>query len=130
MKILLSNRGNIAISIPIMLVAVMMVLTFALQVYPTFVHKQKLDSYAAELCRVAELSGRVGEETAAKQFRLNQVMNISPSVVWSKNGKIQLNDSINVTCTITDHIKFFGGIGSIPVTITGKATGQSEVYWK
>ncbi|MBW7573174.1 DUF4320 family protein [Caproiciproducens faecalis] len=130
MRYIKSRRGDTIISLPILVMAIAFCVAFFLKVSPAFLVKQKLDTYAGELCRVAEISGRVGTETAEKEEKLNQSIGISPNVEWSKTGTIQLNDTITVTCTTTYNLGLFGNVGSFPVTLQGKASGQSEVYWK
>lgn len=130
MKLLRSQRGEMMITVCVILISCMMVLAFFLRVYPVFLHKQQLDTYASELCRVAEVSGRIGAETTDKEQKLNQIMGISPDVTWNTSGEVQLNGTITVTCSLTDNIGLWGGFGSFPITVQGRATGQSEVYDK
>ena len=130
MKLLRSKRGEMLVTVSVVLMVAMTVVAFSTKLYPVFLHKQQLDTYAGELCRVAEISGRVGDETVAKEEKLNAEMKISPNVAWNTSGKVQLNGEITVTCTITENIGLWGGFGSFPITIQGRATGQSEVYWK
>ena len=125
-----SKRGEMMVTLCIIVVVAMTVIAFALKVYPVLVQKQQLDTYATELCRVAAISGRVGDETTDKKQKLNQQMGISPTITWSKAGNIQLNDTIEVKCSLTKNLGLFGGFGSFPITITGKASEESEVYWK
>ena len=130
MKLLRSKRGEMLVTVSVVLMVAMTVVAFSTKLYPVFLHKQQLDTYAGELCRVAEISGRVGDETVAKEEKLNAEMKTSPNVAWNTSGKVQLNGEITVTCTITENIGLWGGFGSFPITIQGRATGQSEVYWK
>jgi hypothetical protein len=129
MKVLNSNRGDMLIGVTVIVFMSMFVIAFALRVFPVFIEKQQLDTYASELCRVAAISGRVGSETNARMGKLNQTYNLSPSVTWSKTGRIQLNEEITVQCSVTRNIGF-GGIGPFSVPLTGRASGRSEVYWK
>ncbi len=130
MKLLRSKRGEMLVTVSVVLMVAMTVVAFSTKLYPVFLHKQQLDTYAGELCRVAEISGRVGDETVAKEEKLNAEMKISPNIAWNTSGKVQLNGEITVTCTMTENIGLWGGFGSFPITIQGRATGQSEVYWK
>lgn len=130
MKLLRSKRGEMLVTVSVVLMVAMTVVAFSTKLYPVFLHKQQLDTYAGELCRVAEISGRVGDETVAKEEKLNGEMKISPNVAWNTSGNVQLNGEITVTCTMTENIGLWGGFGSFPITIQGRATGQSEVYWK
>jgi hypothetical protein len=129
-QLLKSDRGEIIITVAVITMAVMYAIAVGFRLYPIFLHQQQLNTYANELCRVAEISGRVGPETQQEQEKLNQTMHLEPQVSWSTTGKVQLNDDITVTCSLTEHIDLFGGLGSIPITLHSTATGQSEVYWK
>lgn len=104
-------------------------LAFGMKYFPVFVRWQQMNTYANELCRVAEVSGRIGDETAQEQERLNDVLKVSPDIKWNTSGKVQQNDEINVTCTVPVVINF-GSFGSHTFMVPGRATGQSEVYWK
>ena len=130
MKLLRSKRGEMLVTVSVVLMVAMTVVAFSTKLYPVFLHKQQLDTYAGELCRVAEISGRVGDETVAKEEKLDAEMKISPNIAWNTSGNVQLNGEITVTCTMTENIGLWGGFGSFPITIQGRATGQSEVYWK
>lgn len=130
MKLLQSQLGEMMVSTSIILMVIMTGIGFAMKLYPVFLDKQQLDTYASQLCRVAEVSGRIGTETEQKEEKLNQVTGISPEVEWNRSGNVQLGGTITVTCSLTKDIGLFGGFGSFPVPVQGHATGQSEVYWK
>jgi hypothetical protein len=130
LKLLKSQRGEIMVTACVIMMVTMYVIALGMRLYPVFLKGQQLNTYASELCRVAEFSGRIGDETTKKQQKLNQVMKISPDVSWNTSGNIQQAGEIEVTCTLTENIGLFGGFGSFPFPIHGHATGQSEVYWK
>ncbi|MVB10441.1 hypothetical protein CAFE_11300 [Caprobacter fermentans] len=130
LKYLKSKRGDSVITAPFAVLLVMFLTAFFIKVSPVIVRIQNLNTYANELCRVAELSGRVGSETTEKEKQLNKVMGMSPEISWSKTGTIQLNETVSVTCSTTYELGLFGDIGSYPVAINGHAEGSSEVYHK
>jgi hypothetical protein len=130
MKCLKSSRGEILVGVAVLIYISMFIIAFAFHTLPVFTVKHQLDSYAEELCRTAAVSGEVGSKTNARLEKLNELYNLSPTITWSKTGKIQLNEEISVECTVTKELGLFGGIGSFPVRLVGKATGRSEVYWK
>jgi hypothetical protein len=105
------------------------VIALAVNVLPVFTAKQSLDTYATELVREAEITGRVGSETTARAAVLTDRLGIAPEIAWSRTGKLQLNQEVTVTLTFHTDIGF-GGLGSFPIELTAKATGRSEVYWK
>ena len=107
----------------------MLFIALVVTVFPVFVAKHQLDIFASELIREAEIAGRVGSETTAKANSLREQTGLGPAVSWSRTGNIQLNTEVTVTLTAQYDIGFFN-FGSFPITLTSKATGKSEVYWK
>ena len=99
-------------------------------VLPVFIAKQQLDTFATELMREAEISGRIGTETDRRAAALREKTGIDPQISWSDSGQIQLNQEVTVTLTLQKDIGLFGNFGSFPVTLRSQATGKSEVYWK
>lgn len=47
----------------VLVLCAMLVIALAVKVLPVYVAKQQLDTFAAELVREAEITGRVGSET-------------------------------------------------------------------
>ena len=130
LKLIKSRRGEGYIDVAVLVLCVMLVIALAVRVLPVYVTKNKLDTYAAELCREAEIAGRVGSETTMRAQVLSERMGIEPDISWSKSGNIQLNQEFTVTVTLQTDLGLFGGFGSFPVTLQAKASGKSEVYHK
>lgn len=128
-KVLTSTRGSIIFEASAMLILVVMVLALALHTFPVFIAKQQLDTYASELCRTAELAGEIGTETTDKEEKLSEQTGLRPEVTWSRTGKIPLDGTFTLTCTIQKDIGF-ANFGSFPVTLKAVQEGRSEVYWK
>lgn len=129
-KILKSKRGEGYIDVCVLVLCAMLVIALAVQVLPVFIAKNQLDTYATELCREAEISGRVGSETSRRAAVLTEQTGLSPRISWSKAGNIQLNQEVTVTLTLEKNIGLFGGFGSFPITLRSEASGKSEVYHK
>ncbi len=129
LKLLKSSRGEGYVDIIIIVLIIMLFVSLSVKVFPVFVTKNQLDNFAAELIREAEISGRIGNETNARLNLLKSQIGIDPIITWSRTGNIQLNQEITVTLTLNQDIGFFN-FGSFPITLTAKATGKSEVYWK
>lgn len=129
-RILKSRRGDGYIDTAVLVLCVLLILAVAISVLPVFVTKNKLDTYAAELCREAEITGRNGSETTLRAQVLTEKTGLSPDISWSETGKIQLNEEFTVTVSIQTDLGLFGGFGSFPVTLKAQASGKSEVYWK
>lgn len=129
-KILRSNKGEGYIDVAILILCVMLVIALAVRVFPVYILKQQIDTFATELVREAEIAGRIGSETTNREILLKDKMGISPNISWSKSGRIQLNEEISVTITYETNIGLFAGFGSFPITLRADAAGKSEVYWK
>ena len=134
-KLLRSKRGEGYFDVVIIVLVVVMAIALIMAVAPVVSAKIQLDNYADELVREAEISGRIGSETTSRARVLTEKTGLNPKIEWSRTGKIQLNQEFSVTCTYTMDIGFGGQklppkFGSFPVTLTAKATGKSEVYWK
>jgi len=130
LKLLRSRRGEGYIDTAVLVLCVMMVIAVAVSVLPVFVTKNQLDTYASELCREAEIAGRVGSETTLRAQVLTEETGLAPDISWSKTGRLQLNEEFTVTIRTKADIGVFGGFGSFPVTLKAQASGKSEVYWK
>lgn len=129
LKRLRNNKGSGYIDVVVIILSVMMVIALAVSVFPVYIAKSQLDTFAQELCREAEICGRIGSETQSREIVLRERLGITPTVEWSKTGNIQLNEEFTVTLNCEYDIGF-GGFGSFPVTLKSKATGKSEVYHK
>lgn len=128
-KILRSTRGSASIEYVFILLTVMVSVVVFLNITSVKAAQDGLNTYARELCRTAEISGRVGEETTERAQELTQDTGLSPEVQWSTTGKIVLGGEFTVVCSKTEYIGL-GGIGSWPVNLHGTASGKSEAYWK
>jgi len=129
LKPLKNNRGEGYIDVVVLILCAMLVVALAVKVFPAYIAKQKVDTFATELMREAEIAGRVGSETSRREEILIDKTGINPDVNWSRTGRVQLNEEITVVVTYRMDIGLFGDFGSFPVTLRGEAFGKSEVYW-
>lgn len=129
MKRLLSNKGEGYIDTVVIVLVSMIVIAMSVKVFPVFIIKSDLNMFADEIVRVAEVEGEIGEKTTTAEDVLKTRMGIDPTVTWSTNGEIQLNDEFSVILSCDVDIGFFE-FGSFPITLKAKATGRSEVYHK
>lgn len=130
LNILKDKRGEGYIDVLVLILCAMLVIAMAVRVFPAYIAKQQVDTFAVELIREAEIAGRVGSETNRREQLLREKTGLQPIVTWSKTGKIQLNEEINVTVSYQTNIGLFSGFGSFPINLRAEATGKSEVYWK
>ncbi|OPZ84423.1 MAG: hypothetical protein BWY74_04205 [Firmicutes bacterium ADurb.Bin419] len=126
----MNKKGNSFMDACIVVLVIAMLIAIVIKVMPVFIAKQQLDTFASELCRTAEISGRIGIDTTVKSEQLSNETGLKPTIVWSKTGDIQLNQEFSVTLTTNVNIGLFGDFASFPITLTAKATGVSEVYHK
>ena len=125
-----NNRGEGYIDVVVLVLCAMLVIAIGVRVFPAYVIKQQVDTFATELVREAEIVGQVGTETTQMELSLCEKIGITPTVDWSKSGRIQLNEEIGVTVTYHINIGLFGGFASFPITLRADAAGKGEVYWK
>ncbi len=59
-RALSERRGEGYVDVMCLVLCAVMVLALAMRVLPIFIQKQQLDTFATELVREAEVSGRVG----------------------------------------------------------------------
>ena len=128
--LLKSKRGEGYIDVAVLVLCTMLVIALAVNVFPIYIAKNQLDTFATELCRQAEISGRVDSETSERAQELREQTGLNPNISWSRTGNIQLDSDVTVTVIMQTDIGLFGGFGSFPVTLTSKASGKSERYWK
>ncbi|MCD8197519.1 MAG: DUF4320 family protein [Lachnospiraceae bacterium] len=124
------TRAEGYVDVVVLVLCAMLVLGLTMRVLPVFIAKQQLDTFATELVREAEISGRVGTETSRRAAVLKEQTGLDPQITWSDTGKIQLNHEVTVVLTLDTNIGLFGDFGSFPITLRAQATGKSEVYWK
>lgn len=66
LKLLRSQRGEGYIDVAVLVLCAMLVIALAVKVLPVYIAKNQLDTFATELCREAEIAGRVGSETTQR----------------------------------------------------------------
>ena len=128
--LLKNKRGEGYVDVIVLVLCAVLVLALAMRILPVFIQKQQLDTFATELVREAEVSGRVGSETSRRAAILSEQTGLWPDIEWSATGRIQLNHEVTVTLTMETNIGLFGEFASFPITLRSQATGKSEVYWK
>ena len=128
-QLIKSKRAEGYVDVVVTVLVIMLCVALAVHVFPVFIAKNQLDTFAAELIREAEISGRVGAETTARANQLSNNLGINPTIAWSRTGNVQIDTEVSLTLTLQYNIGFFT-FGSFPITLTSRATGKSEVFWK
>lgn len=128
-QIFKDKRGENYIDVAVIVIVVVMCISLILAVTPILVQKSNLDYFAKEIAREAEIVGEIGSATTTRANKLKTETGLNPTISWDKSGRVQLNNEFTVTLTLKTDIGF-GGFGSFPITLTAKASGKSEVYFK
>ncbi|MCX7748238.1 MAG: DUF4320 family protein [Clostridia bacterium] len=134
-KLLKSKKGEGYTDVIVIILSAMLVIVLSIKVFPVFIAKHQLDTFASELCRTAEISGQIGTETTTRAEELQKETGIRPVITWSASyisgtSKVQLNQKMEVTLKYPVRIGIFSEWGAFPIELTAKSTGRSEVYWK
>lgn len=130
-KKLREQKGDGYVDIVVLVLIAMMVIALVIKVFPAFMAKDRLNTFANQILREAQIQGRIQIDYRIISESID--INID-SVTWDANTmegkKVQLDEKITVTCTTKVEIGLFGEFGSFPISLKSKATGKSEVYWK
>ena len=131
-----NKRGESYIETAVAVVASMMVIVIALNIFSFLTLKQDLDYYAKEMMDTATIYGRTSNEVEERHTELCEELGIIPSYDFSASDyfntakkTIQLGETVRLTVTYQSAVKGLG-VFSIPVTLTVKESGLSEKYWK
>ena len=124
------RRGEGYVDVIVLVLCAVLVIALAVRVLPVYIAKHRLDTFATELVREAEVTGNIGAETDRRAAVLKEKTGIDPEIAWSAEGRIQLNEEVTVTLTLHQEIGLFGNFGSFPILLRSQAAGKSEVYWK
>lgn len=126
-----NRNGEGYIDIAVGILCLMLVVGLAVSLFPAFLAKQRLDHFAVEIVRQAEITGSTDVEGRIRN--LEEESGMHPDIGWDceyyEGNKVQLNESIVVTLEDTVDIGFFQ-FGSFPIVIKARASGRSEVYYK
>lgn len=126
-----NRNGEGYIDIAVGILCLMLVVGLTVSLFPAFLAKQRLDHFAVEIVRQAEIIGSTDVEGRIRE--LEEESGMYPDIGWDceyyEGNKVQLNGSIAVTLEDTVDIGFFQ-FGSFPIVIKARASGRSEVYYK
>jgi hypothetical protein len=131
-----NKRGDGYIDVAVMILASVMVLVVAINIFGLVMQKQKLDYFAKEMLSTAGVYGRISTETTSRYNELAAQTGLSPAVSWtaayydSSSKEVQLGDTIQLKLTL--NVKFQGTGEFTPITLTLISGGStlSQRYWK
>lgn len=126
-----NNRGIGYIDTIIGIFSLMLILALAMVVFPIFLQKQQLNTFANELVRQAEITGTTNQSVRIAELKAKT--GLDPTITWDcdylSGSRIQLNCDINVTLKQKADLGFFI-FGSFPIELKAIGSGKSEVYFK
>lgn len=135
-KLLKNRRGEGYIDTVVCVLAAMMVIVLALNIFGFLTVKQDLDFFAKEMIDTAAVYGGTGAELRERYMELRGETGLSPTYSFSGTryfnstaGKVQLGDTIKVTLRYRTYVRGLG-VFRIPVTLTAVHSGLSRKYWK
>lgn len=135
-KLLTSNRAEGYIDTVVMIVAAMMVIVLALNVFSFLMLKQEMDYFAKEIIDTATIYGRTSTEVTKRyqelcaELEFRPTMNFTGTEYYNASSRtVQLGDTIKVTIRMQSYVQGLG-VFRIPVTLYASYSGLSQKYWK
>ena len=131
-----NKKGEGYIDTVVTVLASMMVIVIALNIFSFLTIKQDIDYFAKEMLYSATTSGSTLDEVNLRYTNLCEEVGFSPVYTFNgtdyynaSTGKVQLGDTVVVTIMYDTNIKGLG-IFKIPITIKACHSGLSQKYWK
>ena len=135
-KLLNNKEGEGYIDTVVTVLASMMVIVLALNVFSFLTIKQDIDYFAKEMLYAATTSGSTLDEITLRYTNLCEEVGFNPDYTFNRTdyynvstGKVQLGDTVVVTITYETYIRGLG-VFKIPITIKACHSGLSQKYWK
>lgn len=137
MKKLIGNRrGENYIDTVVGVVAAMMVIVVALNIFSFLTLKQDLDYYAKEMVEVCCSYGKTCDEVQDRDEELSAELGLEPDLSFNgteyfntSKRTVQYGEVIVVELKYRTYVRGLGVL-KIPVTLTAKHSGLSRRYWK
>lgn len=133
-KIISSKRGEGYIDVCITTVIFVMLTVVALNIFSFITLKAEMDQIADELIVMATHTGRFGEEfTNVDMDMIDNYyyydMDYGAEEFFTNRDKVQLGKRMWVEISVDTEVKGLG-VFKIPITLSVRRSGISEVYWK
>ncbi len=136
LKLLKNKRGENYIDTVVGVVAAMMVIVVALNIFSFLTLKQDLDYYAKEMVEVCCSYGKTCDEVQDRDEELSAELGLDPDLSFdgteyfnATKRTVQYGEVIVVELTYRTYVRGLG-VFRIPVTLTAKHSGLSRRYWK
>ena len=131
-----NRRGENYIETVVGVIAAMIVIVVALNVFSFLTLKQDLDYYAKEMVEVCCAYGKTCDEVQDRDEELSAELGLDPDLSFdgteyfnATKRTVQYGEVIVVELTYRTYVRGLG-VFRIPVTLTAKHSGLSRKYWK
>lgn len=135
-RFLRNKKAEGYIDTVVCVMAAMMVIVLALNVFSFLTLKQDMEYFAKEIIDTATIYGRTGTEVTKRYQELVTELGFRPMMSFTGSefynfsaGTVQLGDTIQLTVTYQTYVKGLG-VFKIPVTLYATHSGLSQKYWK
>ena len=135
-NVIRNKRGENYIDTVVGVVAAMMVIVIALNIFSFLTLKQNLDYYAKEMVEVCCSYGKTCDEVQDRDEELSAELGLDPDLSFDgteyfnvTKRTVQYGEVIVVELTYRTYVRGLG-VFRIPVTLTAKHSGLSRRYWK
>jgi len=134
-KLIHSKRGEGYIDTAVSMVAFVMILVVAINIFSFITLKQEMDQISEELIDAATYSGAFNSDFWSRdselldQYYYYDIHTSAESFYNTTYQRVQLGDTMSVTISVSTYVKGIG-IFKIPVTLSVTRSGISEKYWK
>jgi hypothetical protein len=135
MKFLKDKRAESFIGLLLAVIVIFTLLATLITMFPLFITKTKVDTMAAQLTRVIELTGVAGADYQTELAELKTATGLDPDIqIDPIQEYYQLRERFSVTVTVNADVTIFAPASGDPlvitIPITKTVTGRSEVYVK
>ena len=87
LKLFKDNRASGYIDVVVIVLSAMLVIALAVSIFPAYVTKSQMDTFAQELCREAEICGRIGSGAVrlycVREWELTRKLNGQKQAIFS-----------------------------------------------
>ena len=135
-KFLTNKKAEGYIDTVVCVMAAMMVIVLALNVFSFLTLKQDMEYFAKEIIDTATIYGRTSTEVTKRYQELVTELGFRPMMSFTGSefynftaGTVQLGDTIKLTVSYQTYVKGLG-VFKIPVTLYATHSGLSQKYWK
>lgn len=123
------KKGTLFTNVPFVFMFFSILIAFFMKLYPSYILKGNLDTFASEIARVVSISGDTTNINVERRIKsLEKSLGVKPIIQYNKNGRINLDEEFIIT--ISEPLNIDLGFFKYRTILTSQSTGISEVYFK